>query len=98
MELAMLFSFSYWGFHIDKGLFFKIMVGIGTPLIFAIIWGIFIAPKASIPVSTPIRIVLQLILFSCAVFALYVSGKSSLAVIFGIVVVIEMILMYTLDL
>lgn len=98
LEIAMLVSFMYWGFHLDTSLLVKILFGIGTPIIVAIIWGTFIAPKASIPVSVPIRILLQIILFSSAAVALYFSEKGTLAIIFGTVVLIEMTLMYLLNL
>ena len=98
LELVMLGSFMYWGFHLDKNWLIKILFGIGSPLIVAIIWGVFIAPKASIPVSVPIRILLQIILFGSAAIALYFSEKRTLAIIFGTIVLIEMILMYLLDL
>ena len=86
------------GFHLDTSWLIKILFGIGTPLIVAIIWGIFIAPKTSIPVSIPVRILLQIILFSSAAVALYFSEKGTLAIIFGTIVLIEMILMYLLNL
>ena len=98
LEIAMLVSFMYWGFHLDASLFVKILFGVGTPILVAVIWGTFIAPKASIPVSVPIRILLQIILFSSAAMALYFSEKGTLAIIFGTVVLIEMILMYLLNL
>ena len=60
-------------------------------------WGTFIAPKASIPVSVPLRIILQSIIFALAVAALYLSDKSKLATIFGVVVLVEMILMYVIE-
>ena len=98
MELAMLAAYSYWGFHLDKGLLIKLLIGIGTPILVAVIWGTFISPKAAIPVTTTIRIGLQTILFGCSVLALYYSGKTTLAIIFGMIILIEMILMYSLDL
>ena len=98
LEMVMLVSFMYWGFHLDTSLLVKILFGIGTPILVAIIWGTFIAPKASIPVSVPIRILLQIILFSSAAVALYFSEKGTLAIIFGTVVLIEMTLMYLLNL
>jgi hypothetical protein len=97
LELSMLASFVYWGFHIGKGLFLKILIGIGTPILVAFIWGTFIAPKATFPVTVPITIILQSILFGLAAAALFFSGKGSLALIFAIVVIIEMVLMYVLE-
>jgi hypothetical protein len=98
LEIAMLVSFMYWGFHLDNRLLIKILFGIGTPIVVAIIWGVFIAPKASIPVTVPIRILLQIILFGSAAVALYFSEKGALAIVFGTIVLIEMILMYILNL
>ncbi len=98
LELATLAALMYWGFHMDKEILMKTVLGIGTPILVAIIWGTFIAPKASIPVAVPLRIFLQLIIFGSAVAALYFSEKSMLAIIFGIVVLIEMTLMYTMKL
>lgn len=98
LELATLAALMYWGFHMDKEILMKTVLGIGTPILVAIIWGTFIAPKASIPVAVPLRIFLQLIIFDSAVAALYFSEKSMLAIIFGIVVLIEMTLMYTMKL
>ena len=89
LEIAMLVSFMYWGFHLDNRLLIKILLGIGTPIVVAIIWGVFIAPKASIPVTVPIRVFLQIILFGSAAVALYFSEKGTLAIIFGTIVLIE---------
>lgn len=97
MELCALAAFSYWGFHMNRGWLINSLLGLGTPLLVAIFWGTFIAPKASIPVSVPLRIILQSIIFSLAVAALYMSDKSKLATILGVVVLVEMILMYVIE-
>lgn len=97
MELCALGAFSYWGFHMNKGWFINTVFGIGTPLLVAIFWGTFIAPKATFAVAIPIRILLQSIVFALATTALFAAGKGKLAIIFGVVVVIEMILMYSIE-
>ena len=97
MELFALGAFSYWGFHMNKGWLINTVLGIGTPLLVAIFWGTFIAPKATFPVTIPIRILLQIIVFGLATTALFVAGKGKLAIVFGVIVVIEMILMYSIE-
>jgi hypothetical protein len=94
LELSALVAFTYWGFQLDRGWMMKILFGIGTPILVAIIWGTFIAPKASLPVSDLLRIVLQFILFGLAATALYYSNKGMLAVIFMFIVIINLSLMY----
>lgn len=92
LELCGLAAFFYWGFHMNRGWFINSLLGLGTPLLVAIFWGTFIAPKASITVTFPVKIMLKLLVFSLASVALYFSGKGKLAIIFGIVVLIEMVL------
>ncbi|WMT43557.1 YrdB family protein [Paenibacillus sp. D2_2] len=48
LELMILFSLGYWGFHFDSEIIIQIVLGIGLPLITAIIWGKIISPKATI--------------------------------------------------
>jgi hypothetical protein len=97
LELCGLAAFFYWGFHMNRGWFINSLLGLGTPLLVAIFWGTFIAPKASIPVTFPVRIILKLIVFSFAAAALYFSGKGKLAIIFGAVVLIEMVSVYLIE-
>ena len=98
LEISTLAALMYWGFHIDKGMLMKTVLGVGAPILVAIIWGTFIAPKASIPVAVPLRIFLQIIIFGSGVAALYFSEKSMLAIILGVAVFMEMTLMYTMKL
>ena len=97
MELCALGAFSYWGFHMNKGGLINTVLGIGAPLLVAIFWGIFIAPKATFPVTIPVRILLQIIVFALATTALFAAGKGKMAIIFGCIVLIEMILMYSIE-
>lgn len=59
--------------------------------------GTFIAPKATFPVTIPVRILLQIIVFALAITALFAAEKGKLAIIFGCIVLIEMILMYSIE-
>ncbi|EGG37973.1 conserved domain protein [Paenibacillus sp. HGF5] len=39
LELILLFSIGYWGFHFGSGLVAQVALGIGLPLLTAVIWG-----------------------------------------------------------
>jgi hypothetical protein len=80
VELAAIFAYGYWGFHIDRGWILRIVLGIGTPLLVAVIWGMFVAPKASHPVSNPVKALIQFAVFTVAAFALYSSGQKNIAI------------------
>lgn len=75
LEMAALFAYGYWGFHLPEGWMIRAVAGIGTPLIIVTLWVRYIAPKASYPVSLPVKIVMQLAVFLIAAVALYSSGQ-----------------------
>lgn len=67
----------------------KFIFAIGSPLLFATIWGIFIAPKASLKLPEPYRFMLEIILFGVTSVALYVVDQITLAIILGMVFIIN---------
>ncbi|KIL39849.1 hypothetical protein SD70_17455 [Gordoniibacillus kamchatkensis] len=99
LELASLAAFGYWGFHVNAGVAAKIAIGIGAPLVVAIVWGLFLAPKASFSiVPIPARTALKLVVFLLASAALYAAGRSSLAMAMAAAAVVETALVYVLKL
>ncbi len=47
VELGILAALGVWGFHTAQSVVGKISVGIGIPLVVAILWGMFLAPASS---------------------------------------------------
>ena len=75
LELCALVALGYWGFQTQSGLLLKIALGIGAPLIAAVVWAIFVSPNASVLVSTPVWLLLQLVIFGAAVAGLAVPAR-----------------------
>lgn len=98
VELAALAAYSYWGFHFGLAKWLQFMLGIGAPALVAVLWGTFVAPKASIPVSVPVRALLQAVVFAGAAGALYAAGRPVWAFAFLIVAAVVMVLVYLLKL
>ncbi|TCS75135.1 YrdB family protein [Effusibacillus lacus] len=94
LELFALVAFGYWGFKIGRGMIVKIGIGIGAPLLAALVWGMFGSPGAPMPVSGLLHLILELTIFGLATAALYTSGHPAMAAIFGLTVVINRLLMY----
>lgn len=83
LELCAMVAFGYWGYHIQVGVFLRIILAVAVPLIVAILWGMLLSPKASFPIfSYPVRNALKLIVFAGASAALYASGLGILGIIF----------------
>ncbi|WP_312857282.1 YrdB family protein [Neobacillus endophyticus] len=93
IEIAALICLGYWGFHAANRTIIKIVLGIGAPLITAIIWGTFGSPKAAYPLQGFSMLVLEVAVFGSAAVALYASGKQRLAILYAIVTFINLVLM-----
>lgn len=94
LEVCTIVAVSYWGFVVGKGIVFKILLGIGAPLLIMMIWGLFGSPAAQIPLTGGYRILLEVTIFGCAILALLAVGKPTLAFVFGALVIVNKILMY----
>src|SRR5215212_5393199 len=94
LELSMLAAVAYWGFKTNSGWAMKIILGIGLPIFIAVLWSLFIAPKARYPLSGIPRLVLELILLGSGAMALFASGRADLAWIYIAVLVINEVLLF----
>ena len=89
LEIAMLVVFSYWGFQGDKSIWMKWILGIGVPAVIALIWGLFLAPKAGHRLNMTGGTILSLVLFATAVLALYQTGHPALAITFAMLIILN---------
>jgi hypothetical protein len=83
LELCMLAALAFWGFHTGDSLVAKLALGIGAPLLAAIVWGILMAPRAAIRLPTLAHLALFVVIFGAATLALAVAGQPLLAIIFA---------------
>jgi len=94
LEICVLISVGYWGFKTGSGWLLKILLGIGAPLLIAIIWGMFGAPKAAYPLSGFLLLALEVVVFGSGVTALVATNNYSLAWGFAAIVIVNRILMF----
>lgn len=92
LELCALAAFAWWGYQTGQGTLAKIALAIGAPLVVAVFWGLFIAPRAVFTLSPLWRSLLALVVFGAAFGALLVTGQTALAWIFLIAAVLNRIL------
>jgi hypothetical protein len=97
LELFALIALGYWGFKTGGGLIAKVGLGIGAPLVAAVVWGTFLSPQAPVQLPGPLVLILQVLVFGAAVAGLLATGHRILALVFGVIVVINAILMYVWD-
>ena len=87
LELCMLVALGIWGFSEN------LVLGIAAPLAAAVVWGLWIAPKASRRLRDPVRFAVELLLFGAAGAALAAAGHAVAAVVFLALVALSEVLM-----
>jgi hypothetical protein len=93
LELAMLAALAYWGLQTNTSLALRIVLGIGAPLLAALIWSRFMAPRSTTRLTGLPYYLLKLILFGLAAIVLAVAGQPTLAVVFAVVAAINQLLL-----
>jgi hypothetical protein len=89
LELAMLAGFGYWGFSGDKSVLMKWLLGLGLPVVVAVVWGMFFAPKADHRLKITSGALLSLMLFLLAAIALFSAQQPVLAIVFAATAVVN---------
>jgi len=89
LEIILLFSLGYWGFHVGQGVWLSIILGLGLPLLTAVIWGMIISPKATIKLPIGVVLLIEAVLFAAGVLALIDTGFKVFAVVFGIAALVN---------
>jgi hypothetical protein len=89
LEVAMLVALAYWGFHTGDGIVLKLVFGLGAPVLAGVVWGLFVAPKASHPLPVAGRFVVEVVVFAAGAAALWSAGQRTLAIGYGVFVVLS---------
>lgn len=74
LELCMIFSLGYFGFHIGSDIFWKLILAISLPAAAIGLWSYFAAPKSVHRLQRPYLPVFRLILYTITAFLLYKTG------------------------
>ena len=94
LELCALGALGYWGFKTGSTTSSKIGLGLGVPLVAAVVWGAFVSPNAPVQLPGLLVLFLQVLVFGLAAAGLAATGHRTLAGIFVLVVVANAILIY----
>ena len=89
MELAVLLFIGYWGFTIDGNMLGKGLAGIGVPLVIAVLWSAFVAPKATYSISALGKIAIEAAIFLLGIYAVYACFGKMAALLLAIMMVVN---------
>lgn len=100
LEISALIIVGIWGWKIGEG-WMQYLLGLGLPIVLASIWGIFAAPNdpsrsGSAPIPTPglVRLLIEVIFFGLAFWALYDLSLHGLSFVYAIAVVVHYAVSY----
>ena len=69
------------------------LAAISAPFTAAVVWGMWVAPRARLRLEDPYRFAVELLVFGAAVAALAAMGRTDLSVILGTVVAANLVLL-----
>ena len=93
LEVVVYLAVGYWGFTLRPELALKLLLGIGGPLVLAVIWGVFGSPKAFVPLHGLVRVGFEIVWFGAGAAALVAVGRVVPAVVFGALYIFNAILL-----
>jgi uncharacterized protein DUF2568 len=93
LEIAMLAAFALWGFQASTQTVVRFILGICTPLLAVVVWGIFLAPRSTRRLTGIALHLAELVIFGLAALALAAAGHRDLAILFAVVAVVNQALL-----
>jgi Protein of unknown function (DUF2568) len=88
LELCALAALAYWGATTGP-VILNVVLGIGAPLLAALIWGRWAAPRSAHRLPDRRRVPLELAVFAAATAALVAAGAPVLALVFAVVAIVD---------
>ena len=86
LELGALAAVAYWGFTVGDGAL-RWILAIAAPVAVAVVWWLFVSPKAAVDAPRPVRLVVELGVWTAAAAALWAAGRPALGAAFFVVAV-----------
>lgn len=81
LELAALTAFGVWGWQASERTPIKVVLALGAPVLGAVVWGLFVAPRRNIRGRPVLRWTVEVVFFVLASAALWTSGHLRLGAI-----------------
>jgi hypothetical protein len=94
LELTAIGALGYWGFRTGSTPLAKAALGLGAPALAIVVWGTFVAPKATVAVADPVRLLISLGVFGAAALVLYITGQDTLVWAFAALVAVNVTLLH----
>jgi hypothetical protein len=89
LELVAFGVMAWWGFDTGSGLPLQLLLGLGTPAVAIVLWGLIAAPKAKFKVPLPGVLLLKAAVFGGAALCVYALGHHGWALALALVALVN---------
>ena len=96
LELGALAAVAYWGWQTGDGAT-RWLLAIAAPTAVAVVWSLFVSPKARLDVPRLVRLAVEVGVWAAAGAALWAAGHPTLGIAFFVVAVASGVLTQILD-
>lgn len=96
LELCALAAIAYGGWNLPGPAVVRILAAVVLVVLAALVWGRWVAPKASHPLPDPARLIPEWVVFGGATIALIVTGHPVLGVVLAVLAAVNRWLLWVL--
>lgn len=89
LELCVFAALAFWGYHAGTTPLTKIGLAFGLFVLVIVVWGVFLSPKARVPLPTAPWVLLQVLIFGAAVAGLAAADKPRPALILACFLIVN---------
>lgn len=89
LELCVFAALAFWGWHVGANLPLKFGLALGIFLPVIVIWGVFLSPRARVPLPTAPWVLLQALIFGAAVAGLAAADGPRLALALACLLIVN---------
>ncbi|MFB9234473.1 YrdB family protein [Plantactinospora siamensis] len=97
LELVALAALGYGGWQAGWSGWSRPLLAVLLPVAGAVLWGLFVAPRARYPLPDPLRLLPEWVVFGGATLALLLTGHPVLAVVFAVLAAANRVALRLLD-
>jgi len=94
LEIVMVISLAYGGYHVVENVYLKYIVAIILPVIAIVFWSIFAAPKSTLRLEQPWRMMFRLAFYLTCTMLLYTIEKTTVAISLASVAIVNEIIAF----
>lgn len=96
LELCALAALAAWGWQAVEPVALQVLLAVSAPLVAAVAWGAWVAPKAARRLPDPARLGVEALVFAAATAALLSMHHVALAVVLVVVYAVNVALLFVL--